>query len=123
LDYKAQKISFTLNKSDEVISKIKEEHTKIKEEIVNFNNEVSQKSSKFIKKDNCFDFVSKDSFFEKNINLICSQATIEDTLIYVKKGFEKGVISFDETVKNIRLYSRELMKLKFIRDKVFNLKN
>jgi len=118
LDYKAQKLSFNLDKSDEIISTIQEELEKIKKEVNIMKNEVEERSSKFINKENCFDFVVKDIKFNTIVNLLCSQATIEDILIYIKKAFEKGVISFDETVKSIRIYSRELMKLKFIRDKI-----
>ena len=53
--------------------------------------------------------------------MLCSQATIEDSMIYIRKSFQKGAINFDETVKNIRLYSRELYKLRFIKDKILNL--
>lgn len=120
LNYKAEKLAANLNKSDEVISKIQEELEKIKVEINNSKDAVFQKSSKFINKDNCFDFVSKDYKFDPVVNLLCSQATIEDILIYIKKGFEKGLISFDETIRSIRIYTRELMKLKFIRDKILN---
>lgn len=120
LDYKAQKLSHNLNKSDEVTTKIQQELDKIREEVENLKNEVTQKSAKFINKENCFDFVYKDNKFSEIVNLISSQATIEDILIYIKKGFEKGIISFDETVRSIRLYSRELMKLKFIKDKILS---
>lgn len=120
LDYRAQKLSFNLDKSDEVINMIQDELKKINEDVNDIKNENTHKSSKFINKDNCYDFVLKDKKFDLIVNNLCSQASIEDILIYIKKGFEKGAISFDETVKSIRFYSRALMKLKFIKDKMLN---
>ena len=57
----------------------------------------------------------------QNLNLIriCSiEATIEDILLVLKKGFEKGVLKFDESVRIYRDMSKELIKVKFYREKI-----
>jgi len=46
------------------------------------------------------------------------EASIEDMFIIIKKGFAKGNITFNETVKFIRNISREAIKIKFLRNKI-----
>lgn len=118
MDYRAQKLSHVINNSDDIFAKFEEHSIQKKQEIENLKKINEEKSSKYITKENCFDFISKESKFDSVVNIICGEATIEDILIYIKKAFEKGALNFDETVKNIRSYSRELMKLKFLKDKL-----
>jgi len=117
MDYRAQKLTHVIDKSDDIFAKFEEQSIQIKEEIENLKKINEEKCSKYITKENCFDFISKESKFDSVVNILSGQATIEDILIYIKKAFEKGSLNFDDTVKNIRSYSRELMKLKFLKDK------
>jgi hypothetical protein len=56
-----------------------------------------------------------------NLIKICSvEATIEDILLVLKKGFEKGVLKFDDSVRIYRDMSKELIKVKFYKEKIQN---
>jgi hypothetical protein len=67
--------------------------------------------------ENCFSLVAVNN--QNLINFIAIEATIEDCLNIIKKGFERHIISFSECIRYIRVFSREIMKIKFARDKMF----
>ncbi len=118
LDYRSQKLANIIDRSDYIFNDLKVELIKIQKEVDNLTDSIKEKSSKYISKDNCFEFINKDEKFDILVNILCCQATIEDILVYIKKGFERRVINFDETIRSMRLYSRELTKLKYIKDKI-----
>lgn len=72
-----------------------------------------------IDRENCFEFVTKDDKFDKVVKYLCYEATIEDNFPVIKRGFEKGAINFEDSIKEIRKLSRDLFKLKMFRDKLF----
>lgn len=60
----------------------------------------------------------------KDLLKVCAvEATMEDILIVMKKGFDKGIVGFDETVKLYREFSKELVKVKFYKEKIGKLIN
>lgn len=61
----------------------------------------------------CNDFITiKD---EKDMEYIVMKKTIEDYLVYLKKGYEKRVVSFDDMVNLTRNLSRELFSIDYLR--------
>lgn len=72
-----------------------------------------------ITKENCFSYVTINN--HNLINFIAMEATIEDCLNIVKKGFERKIISFSDSVRYLRLFSREIMKIKDVRNKMLKL--
>ena len=45
------------------------------------------------------------------------QKTIEDYLVYLKKAYEKKIVSFEDMVNTTRQLSRELFYITYIRNK------
>jgi len=68
--------------------------------------------------ENCFNFVDVKNPEGNFIQILSMEATIEDMYIIVKRGFEKGAINFNDTMRFIRSLSKEAVKIKFIRDKI-----
>lgn len=118
LDYRAQKLSSVLDTSDNVLDDLSMATSQKKRETENYQKIIDDKKDKYITKENCFSYYEKDNKADSLLDVICQQATIEDILLYTKKGFEKGALSLDEIVKVIRLYSRELYKLNFYKNKL-----
>jgi hypothetical protein len=57
---------------------------------------------------------------EKLIKVITKEAVLEDFLFYIKKAYEKKIFNFQDTIKLIRLYSREQFAIKYYREKLTN---
>ena len=67
----------------------------------------------------CEDFVKiKD---EKDLEYIIMKKTIEDYLVYLKKGYEKKLVSFDDMVNQNRSLSREIFSIDYLRKQRKNL--
>ena len=61
----------------------------------------------------CNDFITiKD---EKDMEYIVMKKTIEDYLVYLKKGYEKKVVSFNDMVNLTRNLSREIFSIDYLR--------
>jgi hypothetical protein len=69
-----------------------------------------------ISKENCFSLVKINN--QNLIQSIAMEATIEDCLNLLKKAFERNIINFTESIKYMRIFSREMMKIKTIREKL-----
>jgi hypothetical protein len=52
------------------------------------------------------------------LRIIASEATCEELLASVKKAFQKQILTFDECVRNIRMLTREILKIRFYREKI-----
>ena len=67
----------------------------------------------------CEDFVKiKD---EKDLEYVVMKKTIEDYLVYLKKGYEKKLVSFDDMVNQTRSLSREIFSIDYLRKQRKNL--
>ena len=61
----------------------------------------------------CDDYISiKD---QKDMEYVVMKKTIEDYLVYLKKGYEKKVVSFNDMVNLTRNLSRELFSIDYLR--------
>ena len=60
----------------------------------------------------CNDFITvKD---EKDMEYVVMKKTIEDYLVYLKKGYEKKVVSFDDMVNLTRNLSRDIFSIDYL---------
>ena len=51
----------------------------------------------------------------EDMKLLIMKKTIEDYLIYLKKGYERKIVTFDEMVNQTRALSRELFSIDYLR--------
>jgi hypothetical protein len=56
------------------------------------------------------------------LRIIAAEATCEELLATVKKAFQKEILTFDESVRNIRILTREILKMRFYREKIMQRK-
>ena len=73
---------------------------------------IENKKSSF---DKCNKYISIKN--KKFMEYTAMKKAIEDYLVYLKKGYEKDVISFKDIVKETRLYSREMFYIEYLRNK------
>lgn len=73
-----------------------------------------------INENNSFSFTTSLNKTEDYIvHLISIEASMEDISSIVKKAFERNLVNFSETVKFIRLTSREIIKVRCVREREF----
>jgi hypothetical protein len=95
----------------EKLKKIKAElntiETELQQEIHHIQNENKTSLEK------CQEYITiKD---EKDLEYAVMKKTIEDYLVYLKKGYEKRLVSFDDMVNNTRMLSREIFSIDYLR--------
>lgn len=103
-------------KKDDIIKAINKLSNEVQEQI-DYNKSYIQLNNVSNEDNKNFDNLIKISD-EQLLKVICAEATLEDFLFYIRKGFEKNIFTFQETMKLIRTYSRELFRIKYIRQKL-----
>jgi hypothetical protein len=95
---------------------------KCDEDMNNINNAVNRvktynEKSKdmMLNEENCINFV--ESSDPISIKIIANEASLEELILVVRKGFERKKISFDEAIMFMRNTSRDLYAIKFLKDK------
>ena len=100
-----------MNESVNVLKNIKQRLNEIENDL---NKEIE--NSKNINKttlEKCDELIKiKD---DEDMKLLMMKKTIEDYLIYLKKGYERKIVSFDEMVNQTRALSRELFSIDYLR--------
>ena len=91
---------------------------KIKDEL-NGIEEGLQQEIQQIQNENKTSFEKCDEFIkikdEKDMEYAAMRKSIEDYLVYLRKGYEKKVVSFNDMVNNTRMLSRELFSIDYLR--------
>lgn len=113
-----EKIKTYLNKNDETKNTMSILKNELDADLESKRNLIEKLGDKNLNKENCFNFVDVRNPEDNFIQLISMEATIEDMYIIVKRGFEKGAINFNDTMKFIRSLSKEAIKIKFTKDKI-----
>lgn len=108
-----------LTRRDEIIPYLNNLLKQLDSEFTSMRTKIMEAKKNLITKENCFDLVNFNN--QSFLNSIAMEATIEDSLIIIKKAFERRIINFTDCTKYIRIFSREIMKIKTAREKV--LKN
>jgi hypothetical protein len=115
-----EKLKNFVSKKDEHLNTMNVLNYEINQDVVSKKILIEKFSYQFMDQNNCFEFVYVKNPNNNFLQLLSMEATVEDMFIIIKRGFEKGNISFNETVKFIRNLSREAIKIKYIRDKIKN---
>jgi len=118
LEIKNYRYKEFLKNKDNIFKEFDNEKEELGLEVKNLRDDLSDQ--KKIDSENSFDFVKKDENFDPLVKYLCYEATIEDTFPIIKRGFTKGAINFNDSIKEIRRLSRDLFKLKVFKDKIFN---
>jgi len=113
-----EKLRNILCKKEENVNSFNVLNYEIEQDIISKKIILEKFSNQHIDINNCFEFIILKNPNNNFLQLLSMEAAIEDMFNIIKRGFEKGNISFNETVKFIRNLSREAIKIKFIRDKI-----
>lgn len=113
-----EKLKNNLNKKTNNENTIEIISQELENDLFSQRNLLEKLGNKNLNKENCFDFVDVKNPEENFIQILSMEATVEDMYIIVKRGFEKGAINFNDTIRFIRSLSKEAIKIKIIRDKI-----
>ena len=113
-----EKIKINLSKKTENEKTMSIINQELENDLSSKINLIEKLGEKNLNKENCFDFVDVKNPEENFIQILSMEATVEDMYIIVKRGFEKGAINFNDTIRFIRSLSKEAIKIKIIRDKI-----
>jgi len=114
------KIINFLEKREELVDKINKS-------IVNLDDDIrkSQEYNETNKKNKSFDFNSTTNDFlhisnPSLLNVIACEASIEDFISALKRSINREPENINGLIKNIRVLTRELYKVKYVKDKLIN---
>lgn len=103
-------------KKDGMMAAFTDFMTKSDKEIKEIERNLAEMQDNMINQSNLETYIqSSNSTF---IKILAVEATFEDLMGIIRKGFEKNAINFNETTKMIRAMTREAFKVKTYRDKL-----
>ena len=115
-----------LNKDINIMEQELENLKKIKEQYIMIENNLKYENDKILNdKRSIFERINevikiKD---EKELEYISKKKAIEDYLLYLKKGYERKIVSFDDMINQTRILSRELFNIDYIIKKIKYFRN
>ena len=115
-----------LNKDINIMKQELENLKKIKEQYIMIENNLKYENEKILNdKRSIFERINevikiKD---EKELEYISKKKAIEDYLLYLKKGYERKIVSFDDMINQTRILSRELFNIDYIIKKIKYFRN
>ena len=115
-----------LNKDINIMKQELENLKKIKEQYIMMENNLKYENDKILNdKRSIFERINevikiKD---EKELEYISKKKAIEDYLLYLKKGYERKIVSFDDMINQTRILSRELFNIDYIIKKIKYFRN
>lgn len=114
LKLKSGNSDLSSNPMNQEVEKLKNMKDQLKQIESNLQQECNQmRSQERSAFDKCENFIKiKDG---KDMEYAVMQKTIEDYLVYLRKGYEKKAINFYDTVNQTRMLSRELFTILYLR--------
>jgi len=97
------------------IIEIKNKLNGIENRLIKENNEIQEINNNKTCFDKCNEIINiKD---KEDMKFVIMKKTIEDYLSYLRKGYEKNIISFKDMINKTRILSRELFNINYLRNK------
>ena len=116
LSDESEKVQNFVNRQFEIKTKCEEDMSNINRAINDLKDYIDKNKIISLNNENCLSFLDiKDP---SALQIIASEASMEDMNLLVKKGFERKKISFSEAVTFMRNSSRDLFTIKFLKNKV-----
>ena len=103
-----------MNQQVENLRKIKGELNKIENGIKADIKNISNSNRNAL--DKCDELIKIKN--KKDLEFIIKRKILEDYLIFLKKGYEKNVVSLDEMLKQTRIITREIFSIDYLRQKL-----
>lgn len=144
LEPKLKEEIHNIKKQEEILNKYKKEFTNINESlahvgqdknkavnllndyIISINDEVNSITQLVNKlKNNHLTEDNYQNFIEYNhkdlMRACCVEASMEDLISVIKKAFDKGIFQYEETLRMIRHLTKEMVKVRFYKEKLSKL--
>jgi hypothetical protein len=103
-----------MNKQVESLRKIKGELNKIEKDIKADIQNISNSKRNALTK--CDELIKIKN--ENDLKLLIKRKILEDYLIFLKKGYEKKVVSLHEMLEQTRMLTREILSIDYLRQKL-----
>ena len=103
-----------MQKNMELLKVIKEKLCSTEKVLIQENKKIQEYNKKSVF-DKCNRYIKMKN--EKVMEYIVKKKAIEDYLAYLKKGYEKQIISFEDMVKQTRILSREMFYFEYLKTK------
>ena len=109
------KLKNYLNDQNQIKAKCDEDMNNINNAVNRVKTYNEKSKDMMLNEENCINFV--ESSDPISIKIIANEASLEELILVVRKGFERKKISFDEAIMFMRNTSRDLYAIKFLKDK------
>jgi hypothetical protein len=103
-----------MQKNMELLKVIKEKLCSTEKVLIQENKKIQEYNKKSVF-DKCNRYIKMKN--EKVMEYIVKKKAIEDYLAYLKKGYERQIISFEDMVKQTRILSREIFYFEYLKNK------
>ena len=111
-----EKYSSVLNNKSQAEENIMNKIAQINDEIAKIKQSISNSRDNVMTKENYEKFINIKG--DDLIKICAVESTLEDTLMTIKKNFDKGNSNIDESIRLYRQVSKEIMKIKMIKMKL-----
>jgi hypothetical protein len=114
-----KKLSDSISNKESLFNSLRNHISNVTIEYNYLNSCINKLNEQILSQENIIKFVevSADVIQQKILNLIAIEASLEDIINIIKKAYERQITDFANTIKLIRLISREIIKIKFLKDK------
>ena len=113
-----QKLQNFVNNQNLIKTRCDEDMNNMANALNKINDQINQGKNMTLNEENCLKLVEVPD--PNPLKIIASEATIEEMILVVRKGFERKKISFDEAIMFMRNSSRDLFAVKFLKEKAIN---
>ena len=96
------------------LKKIKNKLNLIEKQLIQENKRTKNKSKSVL--DKCDEYIKIKN--ERYLELTVMKKTIEDYLVYLRKGYEKKIVSFQDMIDKTRILSREIFNIDYLRKQI-----
>lgn len=104
-----------MKKEMEKLIALKEKLNNVEKQLIQANEAIKKNNKNKTIFEKCNELIKIKN--EKDMEYVVMQKTIEDYLVFLKKGFEKKIVSFEDMLRQTRLLSREIFNIKYLRKK------
>ena len=111
-----EKVQNFVNRQFEIKSKCEEDMSNIKKVIKDVQDYNDNNKELTVNNENCLTFIDVPD--PDALKIIANEASMEELVLVVRKGFERKKISFQDAISFMRNSSRDLFTIKFLKDKV-----
>ena len=109
----------TSDKKNEAIELLNNYIISINDDINFLNNHIQKLKDSNLNENNYQEFIEYDN--KELIKACCIEATLEDISSIIKKAFDRGIFSYEESLKYIREITKEIIKVRYYKERLANI--